>query len=939
MSGSRQPALYGRGSECATLDGLLERVRGGHSAVLVIRGEAGAGKTALLDYAARVASGFRIVRAAGIESERELAFAALHQLCGPLLDRLGQLPVPQRDALGAAFGLTAAHAPDRFLVGLAIRSLLSDAGGPQPSDVGGPQPLLCVVDDTQWLDRASAQALAFTARRLHTEPVLMLFTVREPDGELRGLPELLLGGLRDGDARALLDQVVRWPLDERVVQRMVAETRGNPLALLELLRGQSPAELAGGFGRPDAAALAPGVEDGFLPQIEGLPAPTRMLLLVAAAEPTGRPELVWRAAAGLGLALGAATAAGCAELVEFGAQVRFRHPLLRSALYRAAPAADRLRAHHELAQATDPRTDPDYRAWHRAQAAAAPDEQIAAELAQLADRAQARGGVAAAAAFLERAAELTPDPARQACRAVAAAQAKHQAGAPDAAGELLARAEAGLPREGSSGAPPDPLLRARVSLLHGQLAFTSGPGCDAAGLLLDAARQFEPVAPELAREAYLDALAAGLFAGRMSGGVTTLPQLARAARAAPPAPRPPRAPDLLMDGLATVIDEGYPAGAPVLDRAVTAFRRGDLPAQDVIRWSFVACHAAQDLWDDEAWHELSARNLQLARGAGVLSLLPLVLAQRAGLLLHAGEFAAAAALVEETAAITTATGQDLLPYGALAVAGWQGRPAEAGELIQATLRRVSMRGEGMGLSLTLYTLAVLSNGLGRYEDALAAADRASAHPAELGFANVALAELIEAAARLGETQRAADALDQLTRTTQPCATPWARGVEARSRALLSDGDEAELLYQEALDQLKRSRGVVLMARTHLLYGEWLRRASRRVDARAQLRQAHEMLVRAGARAFAERARRELAATGETTRKRTERAHEDLTAQERQIAQRAREGRTNSEIGTELFLSPRTVEWHLRKIFTKLAISSRRELTGALPELGGLGLPA
>jgi DNA-binding CsgD family transcriptional regulator len=470
------------------------------------------------------------------------------------------------------------------------------------------------------------------------------------------------------------------------------------------------------------------------------------------------------------------------------------------------------------------------------------------------------------------------------------------------------------------------------------MAVASGHSAGAPALLLDTARQFERIDPRLARETCLDALSAGIFAGRACGA-TGLAEIARSVRRAPACPEPPRAPDLLLDGLATVIDDGYQAGAPLLKGAVTAFRRGDLPDEDALRWSFAACHSARDLWDDEAWDELSARNLELARGAGALSLLPLALAQRAGLHLHAGEFAAAAELVDESAAITRATGNDLPAYSALALAGWQGRAAEASELIQATLRQAGARGEGMGLSLTLYTSAVLSNGLAHYEDALTAADQASACPAELGFANLALAELIEAATRLGETKRATDAFEQLTRTTQPCATPWARGVEACCRALLSESDEAESLYREALDQLAHSRAAMVMARTYLLYGEWLRRAGRRGDARAQLKKAHGMLVRAGAGAFTERARRELAATGETVRKRVGQVPDELTAQERQIACRALDGRTNSEIGTELFLSPRTVEWHLRKIFVKLGVSSRRELPSVLHGSSRLAQPA
>jgi len=898
----------------------------GRSGALVVRGEAGAGKTALLRYAIESAAGLRVIRAVGVESEMELAFAALHQLCVPLLDHLEHLPGPQRDALGTAFALAEGPAPDRFLVGLAVLSLLSEAAGERP--------LLCVVDDAQWLDRASAQTLTFVARRLLAESVLMVFAAREPAGDFRGLPELVVGGLRDADARELLAQVVRWPLDERVQERIVAETRGNPLALLELPRGLSMTELAGGFGLPgansDAVLLSGRIEDSFLRRVGQLPASTRFLLLVAAAEPTGDPVLVWQAAARIGLSMDAAGDAEAAGLVEFGARVRFRHPLVRSAVYRAASYEERQRAHRILAEAIDPQVDPDRRAWHRAQAAADADEDVAAELERSAGRAQARGGLAAAAAFLERSAALTIDLGRRASRALAAAQAAYQAGAPDEAFELLARAEAG---------PPDELLHGRASLLRGQMAFASGHSADASTVLLATARRFEQVDPQLARETYLDALAAATFVGRLAK-LAGLPEIAAAARAAPAAPRAPRAPDMLLDGLAILLTDGYQAGAPALRRAVSAFRRGDVAPEDELRWFFVACHSAHDLWDDDGWNEFSARYLQLARNVGALGVLPIALAQRVGLHLHAGEFAAAAALVEETAAITEATGNDLPAYSAMALAGWRGRRAEAIELIETIKRRAVVRDEGMGLSIAQYTSAVLHNGLGRYGDALAAADQASAYPQELGFANWGLVELAEAAARSGDTRRATDAVERLARTTQPCATPWARGIEARSRALVSEGHDAELLYQEAIDQLGRCRGVVALARAHLVYGEWLRRENRRIDARDQLRTAHQVLVSAGAEAFAERARRELVATGETVRRRSQDADaHELTPQEAHIARLARDGRSNAEIGAELFLSVRTVEWHLRKVFGKLGISSRRALRDALPGPSGLPLRA
>jgi DNA-binding CsgD family transcriptional regulator len=919
----RATALTDRISERGVLDRLVHAVRAGESRALLVRGDPGVGKTVLLDYLAGQAAGAgcRVARAAGVQWEMELAFAGLHQLCRPMLGRAGRLPVLQHDTLRTAFGIAAGPPPDRFLVGLAVLSLLSE--------VAGERPLICLIDDEQWLDRASAQALEFAARRLGADPVGMVFAAREPDPGLAGLPELRVSGLGDQDARALLDEALPGPLDVRVRDLIVAETRGNPLALLELPRGLSPTELAGGFGLPDAGPLPGRIENSFARQLDALPGQTRRLVQLAAADPSGDRSLVWRAAGRLAIPADAADPAVQAGLVEFGDWVRFRHPLARSAAYRSASFSDRQQMHAALAEVTDPIADPDRRAWHLAQAATGPNEEVAAELERSAGRAQARGGLAAAAAFLERATALTPDPVRRAGRALAAAQAKAQAGLPDAALELLAEAEAG---------PADELLRARIGLLRGQMAFASSHGADASRLLLHTARQLEPLDVRLARETYLDALAAAMFVGRLAGGVG-LPEVARAALGAPPAPQPPRAPDLLLDGLAVLITEGYEAGTSALQPAVAAFRGGDVTLEDELRWFFVACHAAHDLWDDEAWYALSARHLQLARDVGALSVLPLALAQRVGVHLHAGEFGAAVSLVEETAAITEATRNDLPPYSALALAGWQGRATEATSLIHAAIDGLTVRGEGMGLGLVRHTSAVLSNGLGRYRDALTAADEASAYPQELGFANWGLAELVEAAVRCGETARAADALERLARTTRPSGTPWGLGIEARSRALVSEGEAAELLYREAIDRLGQCRGAVALARAHLLYGEWLRRENRRVDARAQLRTAHEMLDAMGMAAFAERARRELMATGEAVRRRTVEAPSTLTAQEALIARLARDGRTNPEIGAQLFLSARTVEAHLRKIYTKLGIGSRRELYAALTRSGQDSQPA
>jgi hypothetical protein len=409
--------LLDRLAERAALTGLLEAARNGRSGVLVLPGPPGIGKTALLDNMIDSAADMHIVRVAGVESEMELAFAALQQLCAPMLEgRLERLPDPQRDALAVAFGLRAGGAPDRFLVGLAALSLLSATAEKQP--------LLCVIDDARWLDRASAQVLAFVARRLLAEPIALVIATREPGDTFHGLAELPIRGLATDDARELLCSVIKGPLDERVREQIIAETHGNPLALLELPQGLTPAELAGGFGLPDTPALSDRIEDSFRRRLEALPAPAQRLLLVAAAEPTGDPVLMWRAAGRLGITAESAAAVEAGGLLTLGERVTFRHPLVRSAVYRAAAPADRRAAHQALADATDPGGDPERRAWHRAQATAGHDEQVADELERPAGRAQARGGMAAAAAFLERSAALTLDPVRRAGRSLAAAQAK-----------------------------------------------------------------------------------------------------------------------------------------------------------------------------------------------------------------------------------------------------------------------------------------------------------------------------------------------------------------------------------------------------------------------------------------------------------------------------------------------------------------------------------
>jgi DNA-binding CsgD family transcriptional regulator len=906
------PGLVGRRDECETLRNLVADTRAGNSQVLVLSGEAGIGKTALIEFAVDCAAGCQVRRIAGVQSEIELAHAGLHQFCGPYLDRLDRLPPPQRDALATAFGLRAGPAPDRYLLGLAVLTLLSD--------VAEDRPLLCVIDDAQWLDRASAQTLAFVAGRLEAEPVAMVFATRESPDEhtLAGLLDLPIGGLDTPYAAVLLDAAVTGPLDPRVRQRILAESQGNPLALLELSRGRSAADLAFGTTGPMVRRL----EERFMGTVTQLPEPSRRLLLIAAAEPVGDLGLLWRAADRLGIGGDAATAAEMAGLIQFRDPVRFWHPLVRSAVYGSAAPAQRRQVHGALAESTDARSDPDRRAWHRARAAVGPDEAVAADLERSANRAVGHGGLAAAAVFLDEAAALTPDPARRVRRSLDGAQAKVHAGAFNDALALVAAARTG---------PLGEADRARIDLVLAQISFAANRGNEALPLLLAAARRLDRLDPGLARDTYLDALSAALFAGRLASGPGAR-HVADAVLAAPPRDAPTKG-DVLLQGLAVLFTDGYSAAAPLSHRAVRAFATGDLSVAEQLRFSWLAASTAVSLWDDEGWDVLTRRHLEAARAGGALAALPLALTSRVFVHLFTGDLAAATSLVEEIRSVAEITRgiAALAPYGEVCLAAVRGREDVAGPLIERTLQDLVARGEGVGVNMMQWARALLCNGSGRYREAVTAAREATADPLELGPPKWALAELVEAEARSGNARGAADAFEHLSAMTRVSGTPWALGIEASRHALLRDGAAAEGLYREAIERLTATSVGVDLARTRLLYGEWLRREGRRNDARAQLRTAYESLTAMGVGGFAERARRELLATGETVRKRTVDTSVDLTAQEGHIARLAAEGLTNPEIGAVLYISPRTVEWHLRRIFSKLGVSSRRQLRTALPE--------
>jgi DNA-binding CsgD family transcriptional regulator len=903
--------LLGRDHERGALDRLVDGARRGRGGVLVIHGEPGVGKSALLEYAEGARPDVRIARTIGVEAEMELPFVAIQQLCVPFLELMVRLPRPQRDALGVAFGLTTGPAPDRFLVGLAVLGLLAEAAEDQP--------LVCTVDDAQWLDSASAQILAFVARRLLAERVALLFATRQLGEALADLPELCVEPLGLRDARALLDSALPVPLDEAVIERIVAETRGNPLALLELPRGLSPTQLAGGFGLPQALPVSAGVEENFLRRLAGLPQDARRLLLLAAAEPVGDPALVWRAAVTFGIPETAARVLESEGLLVLSPRVAFRHPLVRSAVYGSADPDERHEIHQALAEATDRDSDPDRRAWHLAQATFVPDEDVADELDQSAARAQARGGFGAAAAFLERAVALTPDPSRRAQRALDAAQATFRAGALDDALHLLETAE-------SSKADDGP-VRAHVHLLRAQIAFAARRGSDATPLLLAAARELEPIDPDLARATYLEALSAAMFAGRLARGAGMV-KAGEAALAGPPMPAAPRPSDLLLQGFAVQATRGYAAGAPILKEALSAFLREPLLPPDEARWLWFASWIALVMWDDASWSVLSTRQLELLRRTGDLSALPFVLVDRTSVFAFFGDLRAAELLEEETRAAGEATGIATSASGRLSLAALRGGEAEFAELVLSTIAEARARGEGVALTVAEFLSGTLYNGLGRYEAALAAVTPAERFYSE-GPAIWALTELIEAAVRCGQPERAQRAFERVEETTRAAGTEWALGIEARMRALLSDGSDAEGLYQEAITRLGRTSIRVQLARTHLLYGEWLRRRRRRLDAREELRTAHALFTDFGVKAFAERAGRELEATGERARKRTVDAVDQLTPQESRIARLAAEGHSNREIAARLFISANTVEYHLRKVFRKLDVKSRTQLEAQL----------
>jgi DNA-binding CsgD family transcriptional regulator len=900
--------LYGRRAECELLSERIAQARRGHGGGLVVHGDAGIGKTALLDFAVGMATDVRVVRLAGTESEQGLAYAGLQQLCAPLAEHVKRLPAPQADALGVRLGQQVGHPPSRLLVGLAVLGLLTEAADERP--------LVCAIDDVHRLDRVSAHALIFAARRLVSSSVLLIFAARQVGPELAGLAELKLDVLRDRDARDLLAATVQWPLDERVRDQIIVETKGNPRALIGLPRTLTPLRFAGGFGLADAA---PDNIPVSVQRAMGTFAPrTRLALVAAAADPTGDPTLLWRAMAHLRIADDAIHPAIDAGLLTIESRVVFADSTVRSAAYRSASPRDRQAAHQALADGTEKPADRDRRAWHQAQAVRGPDEVVATELERAASRAEQRGGLAAMAAFLERAAFLTPAAPRRSLRALAAADATLQAGALDATMKMLDMVDPDLPAE----------YQARADVIR-SLALARSQIGDAPALLVDAARRLDQVDAGQARAAYRDAMGAAIKAAGLAGPGGTTTDVARAVRQAPRAD-PSAARVALLDGVAACLIGRYAAGSAKLRAALVAFSDSSSTTADELRWLPLACTAAFLTWDDEAWDTLARRRVRLARSAGALADLPGALSTLAYLLVLTGELGAAESVVAEAQSVTAAIGSRPLVNASFGIAAVRGRLEPTLQMIKAAANGAAARSEGQEILRSNWAAAVLLNAVGRYEEAFSAAEQAVEHAGSPAMAGWAMAELIEAGARSGQTGRVAQVVEDLSATTTAAGTDWALGVRSRCLALVSDGPTAESLYQTAIDCLARSRARLDLARAQLVYGEWLRRQNRRVEAREQLRLAREMLESMGADAFADRARRELLATGESSR-RGGQASGELSAQERQIAVRARDGHTNAAIGNELYLSPRTVEWHLRKVFMKLGVTSRKQLATALGE--------
>jgi DNA-binding CsgD family transcriptional regulator len=903
--------LLGRRQEQRRLTALLQGAREGRAGVLVLPGEAGIGKSALLSDIAKNADDFRVCRAGGVESEMELAYAGLQQLCGPLTGQDVQLTTLHQNVLDQVFGLTEGTPPERFLVGIAALDLVGTAAKKQP--------VVWLIDDAQWIDQASMQAIGFVARRLLAERVLVLIATRDvsDEDELAGLPELPISGLNTEDARRLFDSVVGGPTDPLVRDRIISETRGNPLALLELPRAWTTAELVEGLAESAGTPLTGRLESAFATRVRELPSDTQTLLALAAAEPKGDPALLWSAAQRLGLDWSAAAPAERAGLLEIGQGVYFRHPLVRAAAYRCAPLEKRLEVHRILAELADPIHDADRRAWHWACSTVGHDETIAVELERTAGRARARGGLLAAAALLERAVLLTPHGERRADRTLAAARAKRDAGAFESALRLLSVADS---------EPQSELRTALAEQLRGKIAFDQRRSSEAAELLFTAAQRIEPFAPRAARDMHLEALAAAVWAAG-PGDRELVAKAAQAARATASEENPPRAADLVLDAIATRMTEGYAAATPALAAALDAIRGHGLGSDDPddLLWltgNRLAGLITTEVWDHEAALALAQRQVTVARESGALVQLQFALNFLANNVIVTGDLRGASALLEEERLLSAIT--RVSPNRTMLIDALRGDTDRTVPLIQGMIEAAVKGGHGRVIFFAHYAAAVLYNGLGRHADALAHARQVIESDA-LGFQSFAAGELAEAASREGDNELLSFMSAWMRVRAAATPTEWALGMSARIQALEADGTDAESLYRDSIVHFGKTQLRIELARSQLLYGEWLRRERRNLDARIELRAALRLFREFGVEGFGNRARIELEATGERSRPPAADTPAQLTPQESQVARLAAEGLTNREIAARLFIGQSTVEYHLVKVFRKLDVKSRTQL--------------
>ena len=909
--------IVGHRAQCEAIARLLDALRDGFGGVMVLTGEPGVGKTRLLEHAADTAGDVTVVRLVGVETETRLAYGALHRLLRPFLTRLGNLPQHQRDALRSVFGLTVAEPEqrpsDRFLVGLATLTLLAD--------VAADWPMLCLVDDVHWLDRESAEALAFVARRLHADSLGLVFAARDGAAQLRqldALPTVHVEGLPAEEAKTLLASGVPGYLDQAVADRIVAGTGGNPLALLELAAHLGSEQLAGVAPLPDPLPVNAMLEEHFQRSVAALPADTRTLLLLMAATPTDDRATLWRAAGALGLSARAALPAVRAGILDRGKTFDFRHPLIRSAVYSAADG-ERRRIHAVLAATSAP----DRRAWHLAEAAERTDDDVAAELEAASDRAQSRGGYSEQALFLSRAAELTTDPAMRAERYLGAAAA-HLMSGDWAAGQTVL--DLAAPHLAGSARARARRIRASVEMFH----IRAG---DVPAMLLDAAAELGTADPAMTWELLYEATHAAIVGGDRLAG-TTLEHVAKLTADAWHDPAPPLwSPDPLMQGLAREIAYGYDQGAPAIGEALRRLRGADELRELNSPFSVIVSFAADELWDIEAKREIAGRLAAVDRSRGALYGLSLALVVLAATELWQGRFAAAEDHYVEADDYSVATG-----FGgggeinrALLYA-WTGRGRELHAAVRVMRSLAGTHGLGSQDRLAALALSIFELGRGRYREALGHA-LPSFTQDSLPLGNLMLPYVVEAGVRGGDRGAATAALERIEQRASIAGTPWALGSLARCRALMSDGDAAEGLYLESIELLGKVPVAVELAWSRLLFGEWLRRRRRRADARVQLRAAYESFESWGAAGFAERARIELLATGETARRRGVETRFDLSPQERQVASLAVAGLTNPEIATRLFVTTSTVEFHLNKVFRKLGITSRKQIASVLRDMG------